>query len=244
MRAFLEKSNKEWYDDFVYISKQPLIDRGYTIVPFDGDDMDRSLVPMNININTDICIGSVQATVKFFELCGIKTPKYLGYPEHLKPYLGRKIEHTTFGKLGTDFPFFVKPSNDVKMFTGDVVENPKHLEYLLKFGECLPDTPVLKSEIVEFITEYRIFISLGKVYGMKHYKGDYMKFIDTNVILNMINDFTNCPSAFTLDVGLTNDGRTLLVEVNDMWAIGSYGLDGKDYSLLCERRMKEILKSK
>ena len=69
-----------------------------------------------------------------------------------------------------------------------------------------------------------------------------MKFIDPLVIDNMIKDFTDCPSAFSLDVGLTDDGRTLLVEVNDYWALGSYGLEGKDYALLCARRMREILK--
>lgn len=242
MRAFIEKINGEWLEEFCYISKQALIDRGYTIVPFDGDDMERSLVTKNINREKDICIGSVQATNKFFELCGIEPPTYLGYPEQLKKYLGRSIELTTFGELDMNFPYFVKPATDVKLFTGDVVDKPTHLEYLEKFDNCKSDTKLYKSELVEFVTEYRVSVSQGKIYGMKHYKGDWMKFIDPLVIDNMIKDFTDCPSAFSLDVGLTDDGRTLLVEVNDYWALGSYGLEGKDYALLCARRMREILK--
>jgi hypothetical protein len=58
----------------------------------------------------------------------------------------------------------------------------------------------------------------------------------------MVEAYKNCPSAYTLDVGLIASGETVLVEVNDMWAIGSYGLDGRDYALLCARRMKEIMK--
>jgi hypothetical protein len=241
--AFLEKINGEWLDDFVYISKQPLIDMGYNIVPYDGDDLENTLVMRNPDPNTDICIGSVQGTVKFFQACGVDTPKYIGYPDQLKKYLGRKIEETTFGNLGRDFPYFVKPSNEVKMFTGDIVSNDRHLEYLVSFDGCKEQTPVIKSEVVEFITEYRAFVSYGKIYGIKHYKGDFLKFIDASVLDKMVDDFTDCPSAFTLDIGLTEDGRTLLVEVNDMWAIGSYGMDGREYALLCARRMKEILRS-
>jgi hypothetical protein len=60
MEAFLEKINGEWLDDFVYIAKQPLIDMGYKIVPYDGDDLEHTLVMRNPDPNTDICIGSVQ----------------------------------------------------------------------------------------------------------------------------------------------------------------------------------------
>lgn len=243
MKAFLEKIGGEWLDDFTYISRFPLEEMGYKVIAFDGDDMESTLANKVIDPKNDICIGSVQATTKFFELCGIETLKYLGYPEQLTNYLGRKVELTNFGSLSKeDMPYFVKPATDVKMFTGDVVSNETHLKYMVQFDGCKDDTLVYKSELVDFVTEYRVFVSHGKIYGMKHYKGDFLKFIDVSVLENMIKDFTDCPSAFTLDVGLTDDGRTLLVEVNDMWAIGSYGLDGRDYALLCARRMKEILK--
>lgn len=241
MKAFIEKIGGEWFDDFCYISIFPLKELGYTIVAFDGDDLE-TLERKHITKN-DICIGSVQATSKFFELAGIAIPEYLGYPEQLKSYLGRKIEETTFGELGTDFPYFVKPAQDIKMFTGDVVDNPKHLEYLVMFDKCKPETKVIKSELVDFVTEYRVFVSNGKIYGMKHYKGDWMQFIDTSIVNKMVEDFKDCPSAYTLDVGLTSTGETLLVEINDMWAIGSYGLEGRDYALLCARRIKEILRN-
>jgi hypothetical protein len=35
MKAYLEKCGKEWFDDFVYTARQPLEDRGFTIIPFD-----------------------------------------------------------------------------------------------------------------------------------------------------------------------------------------------------------------
>ena len=60
----------------------------------------------------------------------------------------------------------------------------------------------------------------------------------------MVKDYTSSPVAYTLDVGVTADGDTILVEVNDMWAIGSYGFDAKMYALMCVRRMKELCKNK
>lgn len=243
MDAFLEKINGEWLDDFVYIAKQPLIDMGYNIVPYDGDDLEHTLAMRNPDPNTDICIGSVQGTERFFEACGVPIPGYLGYPGQLKKYMGRNITTIPFSELGKDFPYFVKPAVGVKMFTGDVVSNEKHLEYLVMFDKCQPDTMVIKSEVMEFLSEYRVFVSHGKIYDVKHYKGTWKEHVSWNIIENMVSDYTNCPSAYTLDVGRDSNGITRLVEVNDMWAIGSYGMDGREYALLCARRMKEILKN-
>ena len=131
----------------------------------------------------------------------------------------------------------------VKAFTGGIVENTKQLELLKHFDNIPDDMEVFTADIVNFISEYRVFVSNGKIYGIKHYKGDFTIFPHIPTVESMVRAYTNCPSAFTLDVGVTDSiYSTKLVEVNDMWAIGSYGLEGKVYALLCERRMKEILK--
>lgn len=241
MKAYLEQIDKEWLDDFVYISKYPLIEfHERKIIPFDGEDLS-CLKKLNINPKEDICIGSVEACTKFFELCNVPVPKAISYPEELKRYLGRDIITTTFGELGNDYPYFIKPSEEIKLFTGDVIINDHHKQLLKEFYNCTDSTPIFKSSVITFVSEYRVFVSNGKIYGIKHYKGDFNKFIDPNVVKRMVDTYKDCPSAYTLDVGLTLLGETLLVEVNDMWAIGSYGLDGKTYALLCVRRMKEIL---
>lgn len=240
MKAYLEKIDKEWLDDFVYISKYPLQEMGYEIIPFDGEDIN-NLKKLNINPKEDICIGSVEACTEFFKLCNVPIPEAISYPRELERYLRRNIITTTFGELGDKYPYFVKPAKDIKLFTGDILSTNNEKMILKHIGNCEDNTPVFKSDIIEFISEYRVFVSLGKVRGIKHYKGDFTKFIDPNVVKRMVDAYKDCPSAYTLDVGLTVLGETLLVEVNDMWAIGSYGLDGKTYALLCVRRMKEIL---
>ncbi|MCB1712961.1 MAG: hypothetical protein KDH96_10945 [Candidatus Riesia sp.] len=70
MRAFLEKINDDWLDDFVFMSKYPLMERGYDVVPFDGDDLD--FFDKVRPTKEDICIGSVQVTEAFFSAIDIK----------------------------------------------------------------------------------------------------------------------------------------------------------------------------
>lgn len=35
--------------------------------------------------------------------------------------------------------------------------------------------------------------------------------------------FSDAPNGYGIDFGVTDDGRTLLIEVNDGYALGSYG---------------------
>ena len=48
------------------------------------------------------------------------------------------------------------------------------------------------------------------------------------------------PAAYGLDFGVTADGRTLLVEANDGFALGCYGLDPVIYAEMLEARWCEL----
>lgn len=242
MRAFLEQIDGEWLDDFVYITKYKLKDLGYTIIPFDGDDMNKTLLG-KYPTKDDVIIGSVQATEVFFKAIGVEIPKYLGYPESLKKYLGREIIKTTIGNIDKSFPYFIKPAEEVKLFTGDIIENEKSLITLKTyFGDGINDnTNVYVSDKIDIESEYRCFVHEGKLKGIQYYAGDFRIYPESSKIEEMVKCFDNSPVAYTLDVGVTNNGETILVEINDMWAIGSYGFDFKDYTLMCVRRLKEII---
>ena len=248
MRAFLEHNTLgDWLDDFVYQSKYRLIDLGFEIIPFDGDDPD-ALTHYDLDADKDVIIASVNATIQFFEQAGVKTPKYLGYPIQLKSYLGRNIHENLYGDLihsETTFPYFIKPSNEVKLFTGDIIEKRSDLELLKEFSPGIKDdTEIYVSETIDIVSEYRCFIFENDLKGIQYYLGDFRKYPNTEIVDQMVKDYTSSPVAYTLDVGVTADGDTILVEVNDMWAIGSYGFDAKMYALMCVRRMKELCKNK
>lgn len=241
MRALLEKCEKEWFDDFVYMSRQPLVDRGFEIVPFDGNDL-KNFSKTNPNLETDILIGSVEATVKFFETVGIETPKYLGYPSSLNDYYRRDIQKVKFGKVNKQFPYFIKPAEEVKKFTGCLIEKSSTVDFLKKYDNLSDEDQVYVSDVVDIISEYRCFVHRGILKGIKHYSGDFKIFPNVKIISNMITDYKEANIAYTLDVAILKNGETILVEVNDMWAIGSYGLDGKTYVSMVVDRFQEIKK--
>jgi len=240
MRAFLEKINKEWLDDFVYMSKYPLLDLGFNVIPFNGDDNIEDLLKHEPT-KDDIIIGSVEATKSFFDFIGVTTPKYLGYPSSLKKFIGRNITETTIAEIKNQYPFFVKPKNEVKLFTGSLVESDKQFDILKKYMGAYDSLEVFLSDPINIESEYRCFVHKGKLKGIQYYLGDYRIYPDYKVIEEMINSYDNSPIAYTLDVAVTDEGQVVLIEVNDMWAIGSYGFDSKEYVEMTINRLREII---
>ena len=245
MRAFLEQNEVgDWFDDFVYHSKYRLIDMGFEVIAFNGDDPD-ALFHYDLDAEKDIVIGSVESSIKFFEQSGMKTPNALGYPKEIIKFMGRNVEETTFGKLLVSdraYPYFIKPSKEVKLFTGDIIEKESFLDTLKLLTPNLnSDTELYLSTVIDIVSEYRCFVFNDELEGIHYYLGDFRKYPDTDVIDQIISEYKSSPVAYTVDVGVTASGDTILVEVNDMWAIGSYGFDPKMYALMCVRRMKEIL---
>lgn len=50
----------------------------------------------------------------------------------------------------------------------------------------------------------------------------------------------DAPAGYALDVEVCEDGRTLLVEVNDGYAVGSYGLVPTIYAALIDARWAQL----
>ena len=110
------------------------------------------------------------------------------------------------------------------------------------------------SEPIDIISEYRCFVHKGVLKGIKWYAGDITEFPHINIIQEMISRYKDAPVAYTLDVGVIkneevmlevlgcDDTTTALIEVNDFWAIGSYGVSGKIYVPMLIDRFKQICK--
>lgn len=248
MKAFLERHGKEWFDDFVYVSREPLTQLGFEIVPFDGFDLDDFFDRQPIS-EDDVMIGSVEATTRFFKELGIEVPTYLGYPESLRKYCGRDIIESRLGDIDRDYPYFIKPSVDVKLFTGEVIESEKSMDFLKVYcGEGISDdTRVYVSETIDIKSEFRCFVFEGELKGIQYYQGEFDRLPSVSSIYKMVWEYKDAPVAYTLDVGVIVTSpateKTILVEVNDMWAIGSYGFNAKQYALMCVRRMRQIIKN-
>ncbi len=245
MRAFLEQIDGDWMDDFVFITRYQLLGMDAKVIPFDGcnDNSIKAAFDRHRPAIGDIIVGSVQSTEEFFRRVGVEVPKYLGYPLGLVEYLNRNVTTVNFGEINEErfpYPFFVKPWEDVKRFTGSVVASDRQLEMLRVFDKIPDDMKVYVSECIDIASEHRCFVHKGKLMGIQFYAGDFTKFPDVKLLYEMIGSYVEPPVAYTLDVAVLDDGSTELIEVNDMWAIGSYGLDAKIYTRMVIDRMMEI----
>lgn len=82
----------------------------------------------------------------------------------------------------------------------------------------------------------------GQVLDVRPYTGDYHAQFDPSVIDDAISCWKDAPIAYGLDIGVTRDGRTLVVEVNDGYALGNYGLSPLNSINFHKARWKEMVK--
>lgn len=83
---------------------------------------------------------------------------------------------------------------------------------------------------------YGIILDPGRESYFYHY--------DEKVLKDMMNTFRTWkgrPAACCMDICVTDDGRTLLVEFNDAYALGSYGLNDIQYAKLISARWSQLL---
>ncbi len=199
-------------------------------------------VPAN---KKSMIIGFIDDTVKFFEKLEIEIPKPLNIPDSLNSdfYLYRKIEIKTLEEFYKDWngecKIFIKPYDKVKLFAGGVISNASSKEF---FKEYPSDTKVMVSEYIDMSSEYRCFVNRGKLVGIKHYNSDFTLFPDMNFISDAILNYSKAPISYSLDFAVSNNGKTILIEANDGWSLGCYGLDAETYSRFLMDRWIEITK--
>lgn len=186
----------------------------------------------------DIVVGYVGIVRRRLAALGVTAPE-MDYPEALAPYLGRKVWKSTANTVNASpeqWPVFMKSVAD-KRIAGIVIRSPKDL---IGCGAWNGDQEVWCSDVVPFVTEWRCFVRYGRILDVRHYKGDWRRFLNPAVVERAVQDWAEAPAGYAMDFGLTEDGRTLLVEVNDGYALGAYGLFYVDYAKLLSARWAEL----
>ncbi len=180
-------------------------------------------------------IGDVWAALKRI---GRAMPAPLDYPDALRWMLGRELSRTTLGRVrSTVKPVFVKPV-DHKLFTGFVhrADGESRMRVV-----TLPDeVEVWVSDVMEFISEHRCFILKGEILDVRRYKGDWAVAPYRAIVRHAASTWTTAPVAWCLDVGVTKDGHTRLVEANDGFCFGGYGLSSTLYARMLAARWFEL----
>ena len=191
--------------------------------------------------------GGLRVVEQAMKLIGMKVPEADNLPQCLAQYRGRDVWTSTWGELldtyrksGHPRPLFVKPRRRNKGFPAVALYNADDFEAAAKLPR---EMEVLVSEYVLFESEWRCYVCEGRLLTICHYQGDAFKFPDPQVIQSALNDFSPmAPAGFGIDFGVLTDGRTVLVEVNDGYSLGSYNMNSVEYAELLEARWEQLAK--
>lgn len=208
------------------------LELGVEVAPFHGfgdlDTLD------DIGPEVAVC-GFVGDALRALDRIGAPRPDPLDYPDQLISYLGRRVWQTSLDQVSVGS--FVKPMRH-KLFTGRLW-NASHTDRMATL-EANRDEPVWCSDPVEFVSEFRCFVLEDKVLDVRRYRGDWWRAPDRDVVHSAVMAYSDSPAAYSLDWGVTSDGRTLLVEANDAFALGCYGLEPVLYARMLSARWEQM----
>lgn len=191
-------------------------------------------------ITTRLFVGSVEFLSEVFSRAGKKDPR-------VPMNSDRESQTMSLGKfrnlIQSGQTLFVKPKQ-IKLFTGCVIDKM----FLSSLSPYPEDTEVLVYEPFKspILSEWRLYVHYGKIVDGKNYSGDFKISPDWKLAQEKISSFKNFPVSYTCDVAILSDpsGKetTEIVELNDMWAIGNYGIPNDLYLRLLRERYFEIMR--
>ena len=208
--------------------------------------MERGKLALSVDT---LVMGTVPFVHHALRLLGTQLPEHTPYPEVLKPWLYRKVWQEkslrrVLDRLENGGPrVFVKPVSGWKRFTGFVPEFAD--DY--RFNGVSKSMPVWVSEPVTFLSEWRVYVLYGKIQDIKlcDHRGDATMRPDLNEIERALQALLNAqiaPDGFAIDFGVTKQGNTALIEMNDGFSFGAYdGLSAKIYWDITWARWRQIL---
>lgn len=208
-----------------------------------GDVFSDTIPPTEDNIvvgHIDQCRRHIQ------KITGQIVPD-LDYPAELMPFMRRKVEKTTLGAIynkvtqDEEFtPLFIK-SVDQKHITGFVCRN--FSDYARNCGGVEYTKQVYTSEVLDFKAEFRTYIHRHDIAACLRYKGDYDKAPNRETVEAMLYALRNIkmPVAYSIDVGIIDTGETVLVECNDGFALGNYGVPARRYAEMHRDRWYQMI---
>ena len=193
---------------------------------------------------TTLIVGGAGAVRHALSRLGVSSPTIDDLPEPLAAFRGRRVWRSTLGEIratSSDHgpPIFVKPLRDPKAFPARVVAAFRDL---IPSAHVPDEMPVLVSDLIEFVSEWRFFVLRGQVVGAGWYHGDSLSFPDPSVVGDAVRTWgAQAPAGYAIDFGVTADGRTALVEVNEGYSLGCMGLRPVLYSQILEARWDELV---
>lgn len=216
--------------------------RGVPCQLFDAPQIEQRQLPLAPDA---LVAGGLRVVEAALAAVGATVPEADNLPACLARYRGRKVWPSTWGELRARFgtkgppdPLFVKPLRRNKGFPAVALYDADDLPPASRLADF---EEVLVSEYVVFVSEWRCYVCHGQVLELCHYQGDPFRFPDPQTIKAALADHSPSPAGYGIDFGVLTDGRTVLVEVNDGYSLGSYGMNSVEYSELLEARWLQLV---
>lgn len=190
-------------------------------------------------LRSNLAVGSVEFMKLIFErldLGDVRVP----INSNRTHWVGTLGEIKRSAQLGNKH--FIKPF-DIKLFTGFVIDQ---MQYSSLNG--IPDeTPVMVYEPFKYPieSEWRCYILNNRVEYIANYSGDFLVNLNGTYLQKVIADNKSTfPTAYTIDIGVLANGENVVIEFNDMWAIGNYGVPNDLYLRMLKERYFEIIRNR
>lgn len=180
------------------------------------------------------------------------------YPAALRPLCKRNIQMGTLEELRPPLPFFAKMPGSDKAFAARVVRTP---EEAAGCAVAAGGRTLYVSEVQDFVSEHRLFLSPGRLWGLAEYSewmiGHRMQNADDTSADPLVVEAAHPPQPFidqvvalaaplgfvVVDVGLTQHGEWCVVEANPPFALSSYDLDIRIYVEYCVAAWQHLVGS-
>ncbi|RAK70044.1 ATP-grasp domain-containing protein [Hymenobacter edaphi] len=240
MRAFIHQdADGHWSNPNSFVALDGFRHMGWEIVPF-RQTAELEAVTLPDREPADVVVGPIGSVQAALRQLGVAVPAEASYPEALRPFLGRRLWQSTLDTVAATpdlWPVFVKPVHALKQFTGVLVRSPRDL---VGCGTQGQDTAVWCAEPVRFVAEWRCFVRYGRILDLRRYRGDWAAAPSRQVVEQAVGAYADAPHGYALDFGLTDAGTTLIVEANEGYAIGAYGLAPVPYARLLAARWAQL----
>ncbi|TYQ31110.1 ATP-grasp domain-containing protein [Pseudanabaena sp. UWO310] len=194
-----------------------------------------------------LVVGDMSCIVGALQQLSIPEPEPNDYPISLHEFLHRRVWRSTLAELepvlrdGRYLAMFVKPATRRKRFTGCVFESEYDMSQVYAVSR---QEKVWCSEVVTWLSEYRIYVVHSEIRSVDHYAGNTDIPIDVAEVhraIQALDQAGESYAGYAIDFGVLDSGQTALVEMNDGFAIGAYSIDSKNYTDMIWARWEELL---
>jgi hypothetical protein len=246
------RRKRDWFSENCRDATIGLRKLGYNVKGF----LPTELETLDLSKRT-IVKGSIRTVRRALTLLGVPQPKNLDIPNELKEFAQRKVWATTLGEVRNAWKrdrkkVFIKPLNWQKAFCGVVYEQVADyygsniLRDPYSVREWPDNFPVLAQEVVYFDGEWRAYILKKEILGVRGYGYNALdkERPKNSFVQEMVDKFKSQPAAYALDFGwIKSNGKLIpaLVEVNEGFSLGNYGISRLNYAKMVEARWYDMV---